>query len=82
MKGIQGVINSDLILMLLQEGIIVSIGGKEKYMIKLQIFKKVNGKWKKVEPKKEEAICGYEGGKFAIISPTWLFKYVIKSEEE
>ena len=82
MKGIQLVINGDHIWMLLQEGIVISMGGEEKYMIKLEIFKKVNDKWKRIEPKKEEAIHGYEGERFRFITPTWLCKFVFKDEEE
>jgi len=82
MKGIQGVVNGDFILMLLQEGVIISIGGEEKYMIKLEIYKKVNGKWKRIEPKREEAVYGYDGKRFRFIMPSWLCKFVFKDKEE
>ena len=77
----QLVINGDIILMLLSEGVIVSIGGEEKYMIKLEIYKKVDGKWEKIEAKTEEAVQGYVGEKFRFIMPSWFCKFVVKDEE-
>ena len=85
LENVELVINADFILKALTEGIVLTFNDKEKYKIKLEIYKKENDTWKKIEAETKETVQVYENGKWKNVSvpkQLWLLKFVAKDKEE